>query len=108
MTTGARASHGFEALAEFDADRDGKITAADPIFHELVLWSDHDSDRRGALGELVPVATAELIAIDLGFGRRYDCDERGNCGVERSAFEFRDELGKVRSGEIVDVHLPCQ
>lgn len=108
MTTGVRASHGFEALAEFDADRDGKITAADPIFHELVLWSDHDSDRRGALGELVPVAKAELIAIDLGFGRRYDCDERGNCGVERSAFEFRDELGAVHSGEIVDVHLPCQ
>lgn len=108
MTTGVRASNGFEALAEFDIDRDGKITAADPIFHELVLWSDHDSDRRGALRELVPVAQAELIAIDLGFGRRYDCDERGNCGVERSAFEFRDELGKVHSGEIVDVHLPCQ
>lgn len=108
MTTGVRASHGFEALGEFDVDRDGKITAADPIFHELVLWSDHDSDRRGALGELVPVAQAELIAIDLGFGRRHDCDERGNCGVERSAFEFRDELGAVRSGEIVDVHLPCQ
>lgn len=108
MTTGRRASHGFEALGEFDVDRDGKITAADPIFHELVLWSDHDRDRRGALGELVPVGEAELIAIDLGFGRRYDCDERGNCGVERSAFEFRDSLGAVRSGEIVDVHLPCQ
>ena len=108
MTTGVRASHGFEALGEFDVDRDGKITAADPIFHELVLWSDHDRDRRGALRELVPVAEAELIAIDLGFGRRYDCDERGNCGVERSAFEFRDGLGAVRSGEIVDVHLPCQ
>lgn len=108
MTTGARATHGFEALGEFDVDRDGKITAADPIFHELVLWSDHDSDRRGALGELVPVAQAELIAIDLGFGRRYDCDARGNCGVERSAFEFRDERGAVRTGEVVDVHLPCQ
>lgn len=108
MTTGARASHGFEALAEFDVDRDGKITAADPIFHELVLWTDHDSDRRGALGELMPVAQAELIAIDLGFGRRYDCDGRGNCGVERSAFEFRDELGTVRMGEVVDVHMACQ
>lgn len=108
MTTGRRADHGFEALAEFDVDGDGKITAKDPIFHELVLWSDHDSDRRGALGELVPVAQAELIAIDLGFGRRYDCDERGNCGVERSAFEFRDAVGAVRSGEIVDVHMACQ
>ncbi len=108
MSTGARADHGFEALAEFDVDGDGKITAADPIFHELVLWADHDSNRRGTLDELVPVAAAELVAIDLGFSRRYDCDERGNCGVERSSFEFRDELGTMRSGELVDVHMPCQ
>ncbi|HFE45084.1 MAG TPA: hypothetical protein ENJ18_06260 [Nannocystis exedens] len=108
MSTGIRADHGFEALAEFDIDGDGKITAADPIFHELVLWVDHDSNRRGTLDELVPVATAELVAIDLGFRRRHDCDERGNCGVERSAFEFRDELGALRNGEIVDVHMPCQ
>ncbi|MCA9662288.1 MAG: hypothetical protein KC486_28370 [Myxococcales bacterium] len=108
MSTGLRAGHGFEALAEFDVDLDGRITAADPIFHELVLWSDHDSNRRGTLDELVPVASAELVAIDLGYSRSYDCDERGNCGVERAGFEFRDELGALRSGEVVDVHLPCQ
>jgi len=28
--------------------------------------------------------------------------------VERSSFEFRDELGTMRSGELVDVHMPCQ
>ncbi len=108
LGSGFRASHGFEALAELDADGDGKITAADPAFAELVLWSDHDDDRRGDLTELVPVSSVDLVAIDLNFDRRVECDARGNCGGERSAFEFRDAAGTVRSGEIVDVYLACQ
>ncbi len=108
LASGTRASHGFEALAEFDADGDGRITAADPVFAELVLWSDTDNDRRGELRELVPVSQVDLVAIDLDFDRRVECDERGNCGRERSAFEFRDSTGTVRSGEIVDVYLACQ
>jgi len=108
LGSGFRASHGFEALAELDADGDGKITAADPAFAELVLWSDHDDDRRGDLAELVPVSAVDLLSIDLNFDRRVECDARGNCGGERSAFEFRDAAGTVRSGELVDVYLACQ
>ena len=62
----------------------------------------------GELSELVPVAQVDLIAIDLNFDTHIECDERGNCGCERSAFEFRDAAGTVRSGEIVDVYLACQ
>ena len=108
LASGARAEHGFEALAEFDVDGDGKITAADPVFAELTLWSDHDNDRRGELRELVPVSQVDLVAIDLDFDRHVECDDRGNCGRERSAFEFRDSTGTIRNGEIVDVYLACQ
>ncbi|MEZ4384118.1 MAG: calcium-binding protein [Nannocystaceae bacterium] len=108
LASGDRADHGFTALRELDADGDGKITAADPAFAELVLWSDLDGDRRGELRELIPVAEVNLVAIDLAYDRLVECDDRGNCGAERSAFEFRDASGLVRSGEIVDVYLPCQ
>ena len=108
LKSGARAEHGFEALAELDADGDGKITAADPAFADLVLWSDHDDDRRGDLRELVPIAELNLVAIHLGYSERLECDARGNCGAERSAFEFRDSVGALQRGEIIDVHLPCQ
>ncbi|MFY0541236.1 hypothetical protein [Nannocystis pusilla] len=89
LSSGRRASHGFEALAEHDLNRDGKIDRADPVFAELVLWSDGDRDRRGELSELVPVAQAELVAIHLDVAVRAECDDRGNCGRERARFEFK-------------------
>jgi hypothetical protein len=101
------ARHGFAALAELDSNRDGKITAADARFAELVLWSDLDDDRVGAVGELRPIAQAQIVAIDLGFARRASCDAHGNCGVERASFELR-EGNATRIGEVVDVHLPCR
>ena len=108
LRSGARASDGFAALAELDSDGDGKITPADPAFAELVLWSDSDDDRRGQLGELTPVSSLQLTAIHLDYAVRGECDERGNCGRERAAFEFRGPGGERRVGEVVDVHLACQ
>lgn len=105
---GARASDGFEALRELDANRDGRIDTADPAFAELVLWSDGDGDRRGELAELLPVTAVDLVAIHLDVAVRIECDDRGNCGRERSRFEFRAPTGEVRSGEVVDVYLACQ
>ena len=107
MATGATAEHGFAALAELDSNLDGKITAADDRFDELVVWNDLDGDRIGAYAELRPVADMQLVSIDLGFDRRNACDSRGNCGFERAAFEFKTPQGTMGVGEVVDVHLAC-
>ena len=108
MSTGGYAQHGFAALVELDDDRDGKITAADKAFGDLVLWSDLDDDRRGMGGELRGLADVNLVSIDLGFDRRGSCDGHGNCGFERASFEYRTDRGSLASGEIVDVHLECR
>ena len=108
LRDGARADNGFTALAELDSDRDGRIDASDPDFARLVLWADHDADRRSTLWELTPVATAGLVSVDLDYRNDRRCDARGNCEIERAAFTFRDALGRARTGEIVDVHLACQ
>ena len=108
LRSGARASHGFEALAELDADGDRRITPADPMFAELVLWRDADADRSGALTELTAAGDAGLVAIHLDFARAGECDARGNCGLERAAFEFRAADGSLKIGEVVDVYLACQ
>ncbi|MDC0666891.1 hypothetical protein [Nannocystis radixulma] len=108
LASGLPARHGFEALAEHDLNRDGKIDAADPVFAELVLRSDGDGDRRGELAELLPVRHVDLVAIHLDVAVRAECDERGSCGRERARFEYRGLGGEVRSGEVVDVYLVCQ
>lgn len=81
---------------------------SDPVFAELVLWSDDDGDRRGELVEMTPVANFGLVAIHLDVAVRGECDGRGNCGRERASFEFRAPTGEIRTGEVVDVYLACQ
>lgn len=108
MSAGGFAEHGFAALAELDSDRDGKITAADARFGELVLWSDLDDDRIGHGGELRPLRETSLVSIDLAFARRAHCDGHGNCGYERAALEYRTAAGGLAVGEVVDVHLACR
>ncbi|MCA9707817.1 MAG: calcium-binding protein, partial [Myxococcales bacterium] len=106
MPDGRRPAHGFEALAAHDTDGDGRITPRDEAWDALVLWSDLDRDRASSPWELVPVAHAGLVAIELRHVVQTRCDDRGNCGVERSAFSHRDGTG-TSVGTVIDVHIPC-
>jgi hypothetical protein len=107
MASGGQASNGFAALAELDSNLDGKISAADDRFSELVLWNDWDADRVGAYAELQPLSQTTLVSIDLGYTSRLECDATGNCGLERVSFEYR-KGDTTAFGEVVDVHLLCQ
>lgn len=108
LRSGKRAQHGFMALAELDDDGNGRIDMGDPAFSRLVLWSDHDGDRRSTFAEAQPVSQHQILSIELGYRIDRQCDARGNCGVERATFHFVDEHGAVRQGEVVDLHLACQ
>ena len=103
----ANAAHGFEALAQHDADGDGFITERDPIFAQLLLWGDRDSDRLSSQSELQPAAQ-KLVAIELAAHLDLRCDDRGNCETLRSRFWYQDGLGGIREGAIVDVTLASQ
>lgn len=104
LPSGARAHHGFEALAAHDDDHDGQITARDAIWPRLVLWSDTNQDRRSSPDELTPLAARGIVAIALSFREQPRC-ERGACEVERAGFRFVDEQGRERQGAVVDVHF---
>ncbi|MBZ5712882.1 hypothetical protein [Nannocystis pusilla] len=107
MSSGTGPHNGFQALAELDSDRDGKITASDARWGELVLWADHDGDRRSSGWEMLPLASFEIVEIDLGYASRRECDGRGNCGLERASFVYRS-MGRQRTGEVVDVRVRCE
>jgi hypothetical protein len=108
LSSGDRAPNGFVALRELDADGDGRITPSDPGFSRLMVWSDHDGDRRSGAGELVPASSWELLSIDLGYTVDTRCDARGNCEVERASFRYRDSAGVERTGAVVDIHFASQ
>jgi len=108
LGSGRRATNGFEALRELDADGDGRLTAADPAFARLLVWADGDGDRRSTRGELRPLAELGVVAIDLGYRTDARCDARGNCEGERAGFTYRDASGALRTGVVIDVHLATQ
>lgn len=103
---GHRPSDGFEALAAYDQNADGQITADDAVWSELMLWSDHDRDRASSPWELVPLAYSGVQAVDLQFNRERICDSWGNCGIERSTFSHASGSTLTR-GTVIDVHIPC-
>ncbi|WP_437579280.1 calcium-binding protein [Sorangium sp. So ce887] len=107
LASGARAENGFTALRELDSDGDGRITARDEAWPRLVLWSDSDANRASSAGELQPLSSRGLVAIELSYGRERRCDGRGNCEIERAAFTFAEGTS-TRTGVVVDVHLRWQ
>lgn len=100
-----RASDGFAALAPLDSDHDRRITPADARWSDLLLWSDHDADRRSTAWELLPLAAHGVTAIDLAHHADDPrCDLRGNCEIERAPVTLADG----RAAEVVDIRLACQ
>ncbi|UQA63965.1 calcium-binding protein [Polyangium aurulentum] len=108
LAAGGTGPNGFVALRELDGNGDGRITAEDPAFAKLVVWSDKDADRASSSGELSSVSAWEIVSIDLDYVTIPRCDARGNCEGERAPFQYRDAAGVLRTGTVIDVRLPPQ
>ncbi|MBL9027127.1 MAG: calcium-binding protein [Myxococcales bacterium] len=105
LASGARATNGFQALAELDENGDGVISSADGRFGSLVAWTDLDQDRVSDPGELTTIASLGVESISLGYSSVVRCDERNNCERETASMAFRNTSGEPISGRVVDVHL---
>jgi hypothetical protein len=78
LADGIEASNGFDALSEFDLNRDGVINGADPIWTSLLLWTDRNHDGKSSADELKPIVSSTIAGIELRYhwiGRR---DRFGN------------------------------
>lgn len=104
LTSGALAKNGFEALAEFDVTRDGQIDARDAVWSRLLVWRDLNGDRTSTPNELSALAASGVTSIDVRYSIAPNCDERGNCELERAGFAFVDG-GVSKQGHVIDVHL---
>lgn len=102
---GGTARHGFEALAQLDANGDGVLDAKDPAFTALLVWRDANADRVAQPGELTSLAQERVNALGLRFSTQPRCDARGNCERERSTFTWNGVDGAPHQGSLVDVYL---
>jgi trimeric autotransporter adhesin len=66
LANGTRASNGYQAMAQYDTNGDGKLDAGDAQFAQLRVWVDANHDGVTGAGELKTLAQLGITSIDLG------------------------------------------
>jgi len=109
LPSGGTARHGFAALEVYDAvahggNGDGKISAADSVWADLVLWNDWNHDGQSQINEVRRVHRTPLIAMSLRFNRRSYEDDQGNLHFRMGVYWEVGPNGRVqRTGWIEDI-----
>ncbi|MFK7826212.1 MAG: hypothetical protein AB8G05_18815 [Oligoflexales bacterium] len=78
LKNGQKAKHGYEALAHYDANQDGKIDAKDPVFNDLVVWFDKNVDGVSQKHELYSLQDKDVSALSVGY-----TELAGNSGFDK-------------------------
>ena len=97
---GAVSGNAFADLRAYDGNGDGKINASDAVFADLKIWIDADSDGQGDAGELLSLATAGIVAINLN-SQQSGQNVNGNVVVETATFVRADNT----TGVIAEVNF---
>ncbi|WP_347358969.1 EF-hand domain-containing protein [Bdellovibrio sp.] len=99
---GDKYKNGFEALREFDSNKDDVIDKKDKDFAKLLLWFDKNGDGKVQKGDLVPLKS-RIESVSL----KYDASAVGSVADraeirEKSTFVFK-EKGKKKEGRVIDM-----
>ena len=78
LENGKKAAHGYEALAHYDANKDGKIDAKDPIFKDLVVWFDKNVDGVSQKHEMYSLTEKDVTALSVSY-----TELAGNSGFDK-------------------------
>lgn len=98
-------NNGFEALQIHDKNSDGQIDAKDPIFSELKLWNDTDSDGVSQENEILSLSDKKVKSIRLNYSTR-DVSSFGSRARAREKAKFvYEDGGKLAEADIFDVWL---
>ena len=90
LLNGTLAPNGFAALAALDANGDGVIDASDPAFHELKLWRDTSQDGQTGAGELITLADAGIVSLNLAHTLKNQNLANGNQLTREGSFTRTD------------------
>ena len=92
---GLKAVNGFEALRELDTNSDGVIDASDPVYAQLRVWVDDDTNGRSGGGELLTLEEAGVRSINLHYTDSSFIDAQGNAHKQVGSYTTTD--GQTRA-----------
>lgn len=89
-SVGQHATEGFDALAEYDTNRDRSVDRQDAAYHRLQVWRDLNSNGLSDDGELMTLAQAGIERLNLQYDTPATRDAAGNQHRESSYFLTSD------------------
>ena len=95
LANGARAASGFEALKEFDSNRDGRIDAKDEVYSKLKIWRDLNGDGISQAEELKGLSDYNIASISLSSTSSNASDAMNNIQRRVGSFIKTDGSGGV-------------
>lgn len=90
IENGDNANDGYQALAHFDANADGKIDANDSIFSELKIWNDRNYNGVSEADELLSLTDLGIKSISVIGTSNGLKDSSGNTIVKTGTVEFEN------------------
>ncbi|WP_151840059.1 type I secretion C-terminal target domain-containing protein [Acinetobacter soli] len=67
LKKGEKAKHGFDALADLDTDKNGKIDANDEDFNKLKVWRDLNQDGKSQENELFSLTDLGIKSLNVNY-----------------------------------------
>lgn len=80
------ASHGFEALQQFDTNGDNVIDQLDAVYSELRVWKDANQNGQVDEGELLTLEELGIAGLNLSYENIDVRDENGNSHIQTSTY----------------------
>jgi hypothetical protein len=90
LLNGQFAQNGFEALAEYDLNADGKINNVDAIFSQLRIWQDANSNGITDAGELLTLQAANIASLNARYTSSNTIDTNNVQHRESSTYTYAD------------------
>lgn len=90
LENGEYASKGYEALIELDDNEDGKISSADSIYSDLLVWRDLNSNGISEANELLSLSDLNITEISVNYAENVFTDANNVQHREHSTFTYAD------------------
>jgi VCBS repeat-containing protein len=94
LSNGTYANNGFEALKEYDLNKDGVIDIKDTIYNHLNVWIDANQNGQTDEGELKTLSELNITSINLN-ADTVDIQEADNKISHTSSFTQNDEIKTI-------------
>ncbi|WP_230409287.1 calcium-binding protein [Zooshikella harenae] len=90
LASGKKAKQGYEALAEFDDNKDGVIDAQDAIYSSLSVWQDKNENGLTDNDEITSLADVGIKSVSTAYKASDHIDAEGNEHRQTSDVTWND------------------